>query len=71
MNGMEGNPHFEAAWCGVRGDEYEVQAALVNATLALAFEQRTANMIAFLEYAEGDDYEGAIKDITQRMVVAG
>ena len=33
------------------------QRAQVLATLALAEQQRIANLIAFLEYADGDTYE--------------
>ncbi|WP_019148802.1 hypothetical protein [Timonella senegalensis] len=34
-----------------------VAMAQAQATLALAQQQRIANMIAFLEYADGDTYE--------------
>jgi len=44
--------------------------AKVEATLALAYEQRTANLIAYLKYSEGDDYEAVHSAIKERLGLA-
>jgi hypothetical protein len=41
--------------------------AQVEATLALAYEQRTANLLAYLKYSEGDDYEAVHSAIKERL----
>lgn len=41
--GLEGNPHFKDV---TAMDAAEIQAVHVSATLALVYEQRTANLIA-------------------------
>lgn len=42
-NGLPGNPHAEI----IQREVMDADSAQVNATLALAFEQRTANLIAY------------------------
>jgi hypothetical protein len=49
-NLLPGNPHYRAA-C----DEAWPQARALQATLALAFEQRTANLIASLQSVKLSD----------------
>ena len=41
-----GNPHYKAACLDAMSD----QARILQATLALAYEQRTANLIAVMNY---------------------
>ena len=63
MSNLPGNPHF--AWAAdtlesleqaegtyLNPDEHALQTASVEATLALAHEQRTANLIAYQANAE-------------------
>lgn len=62
MNNMHGNPHAELAEEDIEypgaWDELEAVTALLQtnarATLALAYEQRTANLIALLAVAGTD-----------------
>jgi hypothetical protein len=49
-----------------RADEY-VAAAQVEATLALAYEQRTANLLHSIEYCDGDNYEPQLRQIMHRL----
>lgn len=56
MSNLPGNPHYSEDWgrgidVGYHGDQAqsEVLAAQVDATLALAYEQRTANLIALAD----------------------
>lgn len=56
MSNLPGNPHYSEDWgrgidIGYHGDQAqsEVLAAQVDATLALAYEQRTANLIAAID----------------------
>lgn len=44
MSGLRGNPHYQHE--SIRNTH--TNAGLISATLALAYEQRTANMIAIL-----------------------
>lgn len=53
MNSLPGNPHFDLAGESIRASwpktdtaPLHLQSAQVEATLALAYEQRTANLIA-------------------------
>lgn len=47
MSDMDGNPHAAQATSRLRnGTHTEVARAAVEATLALAYEQRTANLLA-------------------------
>lgn len=65
MSNLPGNPHSEA-W----KDESDGQWGVVQATLALAYEQRTANLIALLDTPAGrlafmgepDDAMGAVQE---------
>ena len=60
----EQNHHFEIAKSRLRnGTPNEVARAQAEATLALAYEQRTANLIAF--YGYGDIVE--LDTITERL----
>ena len=58
MSAMDGNPHYalasdrlesqqQAAGSFLNPDETAMQSASIGATLALAYEQRTANLIAY------------------------
>jgi hypothetical protein len=48
MEGLKGNPHYQSAAYHSDGDEFDQRRSLAEATLALAFEQRTANLIALM-----------------------
>jgi hypothetical protein len=51
---MQGNPHHERATSRLHnGTTNEVTRAQAEATLALAFEQRTANLIALYSMDDG------------------
>lgn len=81
MSNLPGNPHF--AWAAdtlesleqaegtyLNPDEHALQTASVEATLALAHEQRTANLIALFGegFAHRDiDYAGIAKQIQERL----
>jgi len=54
MSNLPGNPHAEA-W----KDEHDGAWGMTQATLALAFEQRTANLLKVLEL------QGRMQDVTQ------
>lgn len=65
---MSENPHHVAAQYG----ELPVEERQIEAALALAYEQRTANLIAmFTDGATGPvpdiDYGALIKQITERL----
>lgn len=76
MSDMSGNPfqHFEEA-SGLLADQpgqYEIEKSKALATLALAYEQRTANLIAL--YTDGSngpapsiDYGALVAQITERL----
>lgn len=75
MSNLPGNPHAELAETDIEypgaWNELEAVTALLQtsarATLALAHEQRTANLIAFMEYAEGDSYESQWQVVAERL----
>lgn len=64
MSHLSGNPHYESSFgtlVRIEGktmtfpeSENVLRGAQVTATLALAYEQRTANLIAFLDHADGN-----------------
>jgi hypothetical protein len=64
-NSLPGNPHFSAAnYAELEAAEY----AQAQATLALAYEQRTANLIAlFAQEGLDVNYANLLKQITERM----
>jgi hypothetical protein len=76
---MSGNPHqhFEEA-TGLLADspgEYEIEKSKALATLALAYEQRTANLIAMYTdgntgTAPGVNYKDLLEAITERLDIA-
>lgn len=47
-----------------------IEAAKVWAHMAIAHEQRTANLIAFLDHAEGDQYEALHAQVSGRLGLA-
>jgi hypothetical protein len=49
-NKMAGNPHYDTATYYAAGNEADQRRALVEATLALAWEQRTANLITWHQF---------------------
>lgn len=53
-----------------QGTEGDQRFALIEATLAIAHEQRTANLIAFLNDAEGDQYATLHAQIVERLGLA-
>lgn len=71
---MPGNPHFDlagesirASWPKTETAPLHLQSAQVEATLALAFEQRTANLIALTGMklqvlAQGADFRGELAE---------
>lgn len=79
MSDMSGNPyqHFEeaSALLADKPGEYEIEKSKALATLALAYEQRTANLIAL--YTDGSngpapqiDYPVLIGQIAERLGLA-
>lgn len=76
---MTTNPHHEAAlqhkddaWYDENGGSSDLAKAKLEATLALAYEQRTANLIAF--YGDGpaggqwdESYSELHRQITERL----
>lgn len=81
MSTMNGNPHYERAvdLLNVPALENltpEEEAAIrseaqVNATLALAFEQRTANLMQFLVDQEGDEARKLWTQVAARLGLNG
>ncbi|NWL34468.1 hypothetical protein [Paenarthrobacter nitroguajacolicus] len=65
------NPHFERATKRLHdGTNNEVVRAQAEATLALAYEQRTANLIALFSEGfagRGIDYAGLETQIRERL----
>lgn len=67
--GLEGNPHFVDLTCLEREDEQ------VAATLTLAYEQRTSNLIALLAArftvveVAGVDYDRLADQIKERLAL--
>ena len=59
------NPHFD--WLKRYRNAGNTLAPTVEATLALTYEQRTANLISFLEHAEGDTYQDNWQQIATRL----
>lgn len=80
MSAMAGNPNFDVAnalCASPNGGILEAQLVQANAeaTLALAYEQRTANLIALYSDgsdgpAPGVDYTVLIEQITERLGIA-
>ena len=70
---MTENHHYDRAKNRLHnGTNNEVSRAQVEATLALAYEQRTANLIAmYTDGAEGTvpgiDYAALVKQISERL----
>lgn len=68
---MQGNPHFERAEKRLyNGTNNEVARARAEASLALAHEQRTANLIGLFSEGfagRGIDYAGIEKQILERL----
>lgn len=75
MSNLPGNPHAELAEAEIEypgaWNELEAVTALLQtsarATLALAYEQRTANLIAFLSHADSDQYEAIWREMNERL----
>lgn len=78
MNPLRGNPHIEDAMtysCAaseiMAHEDQEralyAQQATTHATLALAYEQRTANLIALMSHADSDQYETIWRAMTERL----
>jgi len=76
MSNLPGNPHAELAEDDVEypgaWNELEAVTALLQtsarATLALAYEQRTANLIAYIEtFGGGIDYDDIWHDVSTRL----
>jgi hypothetical protein len=71
--GMEGNAAYEVGSYAVelvasgRDPLHDATVGGAFATLALAFEQRTANLIAYLEHTEGSAYVAASATIKARL----
>jgi len=62
------NKHLEAAERRLyNGTNNEVARAAVEATLALAYEQRTANMIELFAKVGGPDQMGLASTISERL----
>lgn len=65
MSNLSGNPFAERA-------EKVDYRSLTPATLALAYEQRTANLIAYIEtFGGGIEYETIWADISARLGLGG
>lgn len=66
---MEGNPHYEDAMAELDKHIWSPEKAQVHATLALAFEQRTATLVA----VRADSKHGLIKslDAIQARILGG
>lgn len=68
MTELPGNPHFEAICdeieCGERLTTAESVA--LEANLAIAFELRTANLIAYIEVIDDTD-RGTMLEIKERL----
>ena len=63
MSNLPGNPHHTLSEAA-----QTEHAANVHATLALAYEQRTANLIAYIEtFGGGIDYDDIWHDISTRL----
>lgn len=73
------NQHYGAAQAiistAVPGDTLEgvaaLQGAQVESALAEAYEQRTANLIAYLAHCEGDEYATVRAEIQERLDLPG
>ena len=64
MSNLPGNP-FEA---DAQDDPRNMGGTTANALLALAYEQRTANLIAYIEtFGGGIDYDDIWHDISTRL----
>ena len=64
MINLPGNPYEEFA----QDDPRNPGGTRANATLALAYEQRTANLIAYVEtFGGGIEYETVWADIRARL----
>lgn len=61
MSNIPGNPHAELSEAA-----QTTEGALIHATLALAYEQRTANLIAYIETVDDTDRETMI-EIRERL----
>lgn len=77
MTVMDGNPHYQAAQKALEDEatagnswlnpqETALKVASVEATLALAHEQRTANLIAWVA-AHGEDPSWVTVQIQERL----
>lgn len=80
MSTMNGNPHYEsAALDGIvfSSDDAALQTTelmidrLAEATLALAYEQRTANLMQFLVGEEGDEARKLWAQVEARLGLNG
>ncbi|MGP5263688.1 hypothetical protein [Glutamicibacter arilaitensis] len=74
MSNLPGNPFAvmanDALGCTPINAEDQLNLntyATSNATLALAYEQRTANLIAFLSHADSDQYEAIWREMNERL----
>uniref|UniRef100_UPI003F4909B4 hypothetical protein n=1 Tax=Arthrobacter silvisoli TaxID=2291022 RepID=UPI003F4909B4 len=65
---MTENEHYTRAKSKLHnGTDKEVARAQAEATLALAFEQRTANLIAMLQLTQGYWAQGEVKPIAKEI----
>ena len=73
MSALPGNPHYDGARYHADGDEFDQCRAQAEAMLALAYEQRTANLIAYIDqlWRAGEDVPGALDaQIRERLGMA-
>ncbi|MGP9727930.1 hypothetical protein [Glutamicibacter sp. AOP3-A1-12] len=65
---LSGNPYGTASNISPHESEDDGHCIIAQATLALAFEQRTANLIAYIEsFGGGIEYETIWADIRARL----
>lgn len=69
MNDMSGNPYAEAHQHRPGVTEDDEQWAIAQATLALAFEQRTASLVAL--YTAGPKFDSLHEQIKARLGLNG
>lgn len=56
---------------GLDSGDYAARSAQVHAELAVAFELRTANLLAYLGHTETDEYDPVHKEIRARLGLGG
>lgn len=63
MSGMDGNPYGTATKVSATEHEDDEHWGNTQAVMALAYEQRTANLISLMDHVRNDDTMEALKDV--------